>query len=59
MEKVNSIIKEVKEKFAPDKRVAIFNIEATESENNFTIKGETNLAEAKSELVQMFNDIKY
>lgn len=57
MEKVNSIIKEVKEKFAPDKRVAIFNLEASESENNFTIKGETNLAEAKSELVQMFNDI--
>ncbi len=57
MEKVNTIIKEVKEKFAPDKRVAIFNIEATESENDFTIKGETNLAEAKSELVQMFNDI--
>ena len=30
MEKVNSIIKEVKEKFAPDKRVAIFNIETSE-----------------------------
>ena len=53
MEKVNSIIKGVKEKFAPDKRVAIFNLEATESENKIVIKGETNLSEAKSELIKM------
>ena len=50
MEKVNSIIQTVKENFAPDKRVAIFNIEAIESGDKIIIKGETNLAEAKSEL---------
>lgn len=50
MEKVNSIIQTVKEKFAPDKRTAIFSIEPTESENKIMIKGETNLPEAKSEL---------
>ena len=49
MEKVNSIIQTVKEKFAPDKRTAVFNIEPTESENKIIIKGETNLFEAKSE----------
>lgn len=58
MEKVNTIINEVKEKFAPDKRVAIFNIEATESGNNFSIKGETNLQDAKSELVKMLKESK-
>ncbi|HEX9251612.1 MAG TPA: C40 family peptidase [Ignavibacteriaceae bacterium] len=50
MEKVNSIIQTVKEKFAPDKRTAVFSIEPTESENKIIIKGETNLTEAKSEL---------
>jgi uncharacterized protein YgiM (DUF1202 family) len=49
MEKVNSIIQTVKEKFAPDKRVALFNIEAVESGDNIIIKGETNLPDAKSE----------
>jgi hypothetical protein len=58
MEKVNTIIKEVKEKFAPDKRVAIFNIEATESGNNINIKGETNLSEAKSELINILEQSK-
>lgn len=56
MEKVNTIIKEVKEKFAPDKRVAIFNLEATESENKIVVKGETNLPDAKSEFVKMMNE---
>ena len=55
MEKVNSIIKEVKEKFAPDKRVAIFDLEATESENKIVIKGETNLNDAKSDFLNMMN----
>jgi hypothetical protein len=56
MEKVNSIISEVKEKFAPDKRVAIFNLEATESENKLVIKGETNLANAKSEFIKLMKE---
>ena len=56
MEKVNSIIQNVKEKFAPDKRVAIFDIEAIESGNNIIFKGETNIPEAKSEFVKNMND---
>jgi Cell wall-associated hydrolases (invasion-associated proteins) len=56
MEKVNSIIQQVKEKFAPDKRVAIFNIEATQSDNKIILRGETNLSNAKSELVKMMNN---
>jgi hypothetical protein len=61
MEKVNSIIKGVKEKFAPDKRVAIFNIEVAASDNKITVKGETNLPDAKSEFVRMMKeeDLKF
>jgi hypothetical protein len=50
MEKVNSIIKEVKDKFAPDKRVAVFNIEASKGSNKISISGETNIQASKNEL---------
>jgi gamma-D-glutamyl-L-lysine dipeptidyl-peptidase len=56
MEKVNSIILTVKDKFAPDKRTTVFNLEATESENKFTIKGETNIADAKSEFIRLMKE---
>lgn len=56
MEKVNSIIQQVKEKFAPDKRTAVFNLEAVESGNKFTLKGETNIADAKTEFIKLMKD---
>ena len=56
MEKVTSIIQEVKEKFAPDKRTAIFNFEAAESENKIIIKGETNIDEAYSEFIKLMKE---
>lgn len=61
MEKVNSIIKVVKEKFAPDNRVALFNLEGAESNNKIIIKGETNIPVAKSEFVKMMKeaDLKF
>lgn len=52
MEKVKSIIKDVKEKFAPDKRVAVFNIEAQQSEKKIILTGETNLPDAKNNLIR-------
>lgn len=58
MEKVNSILKEIKEKFAPDKRVAVFNIESSELDNKVLLKGETNLPQAKTELVNLFAQSK-
>ena len=58
MEKVNSILKEIKEKFAPDKRVAVFNIESSELDGKVLLKGETNLPQAKSELVKLFAQSK-
>ncbi|GMU95818.1 NlpC/P60 family protein [Ignavibacterium album] len=61
MEKVKSIVKNVKEKFAPDKRVAVFNIEIEQPEKKIVIKGETNLPEAKQELIRTLDGeaIKY
>lgn len=61
MEKVKSFIKEVREKFAPDKRVALFNIEAELPEKKIIIKGETNLPEAKNFLIRLIDAeaIKY
>lgn len=58
MEKVNNIINQARENFAPDKRVAIFNIVAEESGDKIIIKGETNLPEAKSEFDKMLKESK-
>lgn len=52
MELIKTIIENVKTKFAPDKRVALFNVEAEKSANKYVIKGETNLPEAKMELME-------
>lgn len=50
-EKISHKISEVKEKFAPDKRTALFNIKV-KMENNFAVlSGESNLPEAKKELL--------
>ncbi len=61
MEKTKKIISQVKEKYAPDKRVAIFNIEIEQPEKKILLKGETNLREAKEELIKMLDGeaIKY
>lgn len=53
MEKIESIVSQIKNKYAPDKRVAIFNIEFSESGNKITLKGETNIPDAKSDLIKM------
>lgn len=58
MEKLNSIISQVKARYAPDKRVAIFNVETSESGNKVTLKGETNLTDAKSELLKLIKENK-
>lgn len=56
MEKVNSIIQQVKENFAPDNRVAIFNVQATESDGKIILKGETNLPTATAQLEKSIKD---
>ncbi|MEL4306959.1 C40 family peptidase [Joostella sp. CR20] len=44
--KVTPIITEVKQHFAPDKRVALFDVEATETPNGYVLKGSSNLPDA-------------
>ena len=50
-EDVNQILQEVKQKFAPDKRVAIFDIKVTYSKSRIVLEGEVDNAEAVKELV--------
>jgi cell wall-associated NlpC family hydrolase len=44
------IIAEVSKEYAPDKRVALFNVEAEENEGKLVLKGESNLPEAVNSL---------
>lgn len=46
-----NVIIQTKEKFAPDKRTAIFDIDIKKNGDEFIMYGETNIAEAKEELI--------
>jgi len=50
-DKATSIISEVKENYAPDKRVATVDVEAIPANGQIVLKGETTMAEAKTELL--------
>jgi len=56
MEKFQSIIEEVENKFVPDKRTAIFQISIENENDKYILKGETNLPDAKVELLQKLNE---
>ncbi len=56
IKKYQEIINEVKKEFAQDKRTAIFDVEVEESGNKILLTGETNLPEAKEELLSKIND---
>jgi hypothetical protein len=51
MNSVTKILGMVKESFAPDKRVALFQISAEDKSGLITLTGETNLAVAKEKLI--------
>ena len=51
LEDIPKIIEEVQSKYAPDKRTAIFNVSYTLEENYIHLLGETNLPQAKKELL--------
>ncbi len=57
MEVLNKLIDEVKHKYAPDKRVAIFNISASDSTGVQTVSGDTNIEQAKIELINRIKEI--
>ena len=43
MEIINGIIDDVKTKYAPDKRTAIFEVNIKEDNNEYVLSGETNI----------------
>ncbi len=51
-ERAMVIIDEVKQTYAPDKRVATVDVEAKATNGQIVLKGETTMAEAKSELLK-------
>jgi len=53
---VTSALEEVKNDFAPDKRVAIFNVEAISQEGGLVLRGETDQPAAKAALLSQLSD---
>lgn len=58
MEKVKKTILEMKDKYAPDKRTAIFNVEIKENEGSISLTGETTEIDATNELLSILEDSK-
>lgn len=56
MDKIQSVIKKLENKYAPDSRTAIFKINIETGNDNFILKGETNIPEAKDELLKKLNE---
>ena len=46
------VIKSVQEKYAPDKRTALFSVEAIKTNGPVVLNGETNIPQAKAELLE-------
>ena len=51
-EKLNSIIDDISNEFAPDKRVALFNVQLSKNGKEFIVQGETNMPDAKEVLME-------
>ncbi len=54
-QKIMKVIAKVKSEYAPDKRVAVFSIEAVEKNDQIILKGETDLPEAKKALLSQLD----
>ncbi len=55
MDRIKSVIKELENKYALDTRTAIFKINVEQENANYILKGETDFADAKEELLQKLN----
>ncbi|MDP1677908.1 MAG: C40 family peptidase [Bacteroidota bacterium] len=53
--KILALVREVQKKYAPDKRVAIFNIKTVELGNTLIVSGEVGQEEAKKELFDLLS----
>ncbi len=60
MDKVQLIVNEVQQKYAPDKRTALFDVSyQTKNQNEIILNGETNLPEAKAMLLNKLKQNGY
>jgi hypothetical protein len=57
-EEINKIVNEVRNKFAPDKRTAVFSITSKVEDGIIYLSGETNLPKAKEELFDNLKSMK-
>lgn len=56
MDKIQCIIQELEYIYAPDSRTALFQINVEKDNDHYILKGETNLPEAKEELLKKLNE---
>ncbi len=56
---VKELINQIKEKFAPDKRTAIFEVQTKKNGDEFIMYGETNIPEAEKELLSELHARNY
>jgi hypothetical protein len=59
MNSLNKLIDEVKNEFAPDKRVAVFQIDISTDSGKIILNGETNLFKAKEKLINGLNSLHF
>jgi len=61
MDNVKKLISDVKAKYAPDKRITIYNVNVEEKEGKIVLSGETNIKKAKTELIEQLQkaNVKY
>ena len=55
---VHQIIQSVNQKYAPDHRTALFDVSVAENSGQITLKGKTNLPEAKREVMNSLSKMK-
>ena len=57
MDKIQNVIKELENKYAPDARTALFKINVEKKNDSYILNGETNLPKVKEELLQKLNNL--
>ncbi len=57
MDKIQNVIKELENKYAPDARTALFKVNVEKKNNSYILEGETNLPNVKEELLQKLNNL--
>ena len=57
-DRIDGIVSEIKEDFAPDKRVALFDVEYKKNADQYILKGETDMPEAKKQFLAKLDSAK-